>query len=63
LEEATVDDEFCFCYTSGTTGDPKGVKLTHKQILLVIEADIRPDMILQRDMVTISYLPYPHAME
>ena len=27
------DDVYMFSYTSGTTGDPKGVKLSHKMIL------------------------------
>jgi long-chain acyl-CoA synthetase len=27
------DDVYMFSYTSGTTGDPKGVKLTHKMML------------------------------
>lgn len=31
--EATPDDVCMFSYTSGTTGDPKGVKLTHKMAL------------------------------
>jgi len=29
IYEATKDDVYMFSYTSGTTGDPKGVKLTH----------------------------------
>ena len=29
---AKPDDIFMFSYTSGTTGDPKGVKVTHKMI-------------------------------
>lgn len=28
-----TDDVFMLSYTSGTTGDPKGVKLTHKQMM------------------------------
>jgi len=30
------DDVFMLCYTSGTTGDPKGVKLTHKSITMYV---------------------------
>lgn len=33
LNEPTMDDCYMFSYTSGTTGDPKGVKLTHKMIM------------------------------
>jgi long-subunit acyl-CoA synthetase (AMP-forming) len=29
----TPDTCAAFSYTSGTTGDPKGVKLTHKMLL------------------------------
>ena len=29
MSEPTGDDVCMFSYTSGTTGDPKGVKLTH----------------------------------
>lgn len=33
IKEPTADDVYMFSYTSGTTGDPKGVKLTHKMVL------------------------------
>jgi len=32
---ASTDDVYMLSYTSGTTGDPKGVKLTHKMMLIV----------------------------
>ena len=36
LEEPKPDSVYMFCYTSGTTGDPKGAMLTHSSILCCI---------------------------
>ena len=33
VSEPVKDDVFMFSYTSGTTGDPKGVKLSHKMLI------------------------------
>lgn len=33
LREPSPDTCSAFSYTSGTTGDPKGVKLTHKMLI------------------------------
>jgi len=33
VTEAKYDDIFMLSYTSGTTGNPKGVKMTHKMIV------------------------------
>lgn len=33
VHQADPDDIYMFSYTSGTTGDPKGVQLSHKMIL------------------------------
>lgn len=36
--DAQPDDIYMFSYTSGTTGDPKGVKLSHKMVIQCAEA-------------------------
>lgn len=51
-------------YTSGTTGDPKGVKLTHKMVLNVTESmQLRNDIALGAMDSYISYLPAAHSFE
>ena len=55
-------DVFTFCYTSGTTGDPKGALLTHENLISAIAgvAQIFPFEIHDRHL---SYLPLPHVYE
>ena len=48
-------------YTSGTTGDSKGVKMTHDMIFRQVMATFLPGAI-EGDAV-LSYLPYAHVME
>jgi len=62
LEETQMMDTYIFSYTSGTTGDSKGVKLNHKNILSVTES-VMTKFPLRPDNVLISYLPYPHSFE
>lgn len=38
IVEPEPEDSFMLSYTSGTTGDPKGVKLTHKMMINVAYA-------------------------
>ena len=56
------DDTYIFSYTSGTTGDPKGVKLTHKNILAATRC-VLPRMNTSAGDTVVSYLPYTHSFE
>ena len=49
-------------YTSGTTGDPKGVELSHRNVLFDCEGGLRVTQ-LEGTNRTVSYLPYAHIAE
>jgi len=53
-----------FSYTSGTTGDPKGVKLNHRMILGAAYAvNSRLKKPFDYEDCYISYLPAAHSFE
>jgi long-chain acyl-CoA synthetase len=55
----TRDDLATIMYTSGTTGNPKGVMLTHGNLLSNVEAVLK--MAPSRpDAIRLSWLPYSH---
>lgn len=56
------DDLATLIYTSGTTGMPKGVMLTHRNILSNCEANLEA-LGLGEDDMTLSFLPIAHAFE
>ena len=62
FQRCVKEDYPIFSYTSGTTGDSKGVKLTHSNILGAVNA-IMGKLSGNREDVIISYLPYPHSFE
>ena len=67
-ETATLDDLATIIYTSGTTGPPKGVMLTHRNVVWTLES-VGQTMREQTDIDDfagkkhVSYLPMAHIME
>jgi long-chain acyl-CoA synthetase len=62
FRETKPDDVYILSYTSGTTGDSKGVKLAHRNIISSI-IGMTEYLDFRNDDVLISYLPYPHSFE
>lgn len=65
-ESYKVKPEDCltFCYTSGTTGPPKGAMLSHKNYCSFIGAcATNKDAKFNDSDVILSYLPLPHVLE
>jgi long-chain acyl-CoA synthetase len=56
------DDPLTILYTSGTTGDPKGVVLTHRNVLESVSSGLDAAGIREPG-VSISYLPFAHIAE
>jgi long-chain acyl-CoA synthetase len=56
------DDPLALLYTSGTTGNPKGVLLTHRNILYAMESAARVGVITN-GIRWVSYLPLAHIAE
>lgn len=62
--ELNKDDLYTICYTSGTTGDPKGVMVTHRNILsLIAGVEAHPDYLMKSTDIYLSFLPLAHTME
>ena len=59
---ATPDDAVTIVYTSGTTGDPKGVVLTHSNFMAEYEA-ISPALEAEQGDSTVSFLPLSHILQ
>lgn len=62
INQVNREDICTIIYTSGTTGTPKGVALTHGNILTVLD-DIKKVFPLTEKDVYLSYLPLSHVFE
>ena len=60
--QANGDDIANILYTSGTTGDSKGVILTHGQFMAAFEANGKCVPVTENDRV-MNFLPYTHIFE
>ncbi|WP_320777987.1 AMP-dependent synthetase/ligase [Streptomyces sp. CRN 30] len=62
LDGARPDDPLTVVYTSGTTGEPKGVVLSHRQVLANARA-LDAVVELPPHVEHIAYLPFAHIAE
>jgi long-chain acyl-CoA synthetase len=62
-EAILPSDLSCLIYTSGTTGTPKGVMLTHHNLIENVRNALIQIPIIQTDDVFLSFLPLSHIFE
>jgi long-subunit acyl-CoA synthetase (AMP-forming) len=63
VDQIGPDDLLTLIYTSGTTGPPKGVQLTHRNLLFAIATADELIQLPERGGKVISWLPAAHVAE
>ena len=61
-KEANRTDLANILYTSGTTGNSKGVMLTHGQYMAAIDANLKCVRVSEKDSI-LNFLPFAHIFE
>jgi long-chain acyl-CoA synthetase len=62
-EAILPSDLSCLIYTSGTTGTPKGVMLTHKNLVENVRVSLYQIPIIEKTDIFLSFLPLSHVFE
>jgi len=62
-EAIMPSDLSCLIYTSGTTGTPKGVMLTHHNLVENVRVSLIQIPIIESDDLFLSFLPLSHVFE
>ena len=63
IDSIGLDTLMSIIYTSGTTGLPKGVMLSHGNVLFDVWNTIRKVGVLTHDEIFLSFLPLSHVLE
>ena len=63
LEEPKPETIYMICYTSGTTGDLKGVMIAHESFVSLIHLADQFMVNFDETDIAISYLPHGHTFE
>ena len=63
MQKLLLQDLVTICFTSGTTGLPKGAMLTHGAMIADVAGAIVKGVTLTEEDVHVSYLPLAHIFE
>jgi long-chain acyl-CoA synthetase len=65
VRDVDSEDLAVLIYTSGTTGDPKGVMLSHRNLVsnAIAASQLLPAALSERDQPVLSVLPFAHIYE